>query len=149
MSLCPGILAALHKRRITRMKALLGRLSIDPYVAAIVTMVGVASVLPVRGAGAVIAGHVTQAAIALLFFLHGARLAPKAALARARHWRLHIVVLVSTFVVFPGLALGARALWPGLLTAPIWTGLILLCVLPSTVQSSIAFTSIARGNVPA
>ena len=54
-----------------------------------------------------------------------------------------------TFVLFPVLGLAARAAWPGLLTPPLWTGLILLCVLPSTVQSSIAFTSIARGNVPA
>jgi solute carrier family 10 (sodium/bile acid cotransporter), member 7 len=47
------------------------------------------------------------------------------------------------------LVLSARALMPGALSAPLWTGLILLSVLPSTVQSSIAFTSIARGNVPA
>ena len=105
--------------------------------------------LPVHDTSAVIAGHVTTAAIALMFFLHGARLAPKAALAGARHWRLHVVVLASTFLVFPALALAARALFPHLLTAPLWTGLILLSVLPSTVQSSIAFTSIARGNVPA
>ncbi|WP_457302967.1 bile acid:sodium symporter family protein, partial [Phyllobacterium sp. P5_D12] len=31
----------------------------------------------------------------------------------------------------------------------LYTGIIFLCVLPSTVQSSIAFTSIAGGNVPA
>ena len=105
--------------------------------------------LPVHGIGAVVAGHATNAAIALLFFLHGARLSPQAALAGARHWRLHVVVLASTFVLFPALGLGARALLPTLLTPPLWTGVILLCVLPSTVQSSIAFTSIARGNVPA
>jgi sodium/bile acid cotransporter 7 len=131
------------------MKTLLARLNIDPYIACIVGMVGLASLLPVHGTGAVVAGWATTAAIALLFFLHGARLAPKAALAGARHWRLHIVVLMSTFVLFPVLGLAARAAWPGLLTPPLWTGLILLCLLPSTVQSSIAFTSIARGNVPA
>jgi sodium/bile acid cotransporter 7 len=103
----------------------------------------------VHGLGATVAGHLTTAAIALLFFLHGARLAPKAALAGARNWRLHVVVLASTFVVFPALVLMARAAAPHLLSAPLWTGLILLSVLPSTVQSSIAFTSIARGNVPA
>jgi solute carrier family 10 (sodium/bile acid cotransporter), member 7 len=65
----------------------------------------------------------------------------------AWHWRLHVVVLASTFMLFPALGLGARALFPGLLTPPLWTGVILLCALPSTVQSSIAFTSIARGNV--
>jgi solute carrier family 10 (sodium/bile acid cotransporter), member 7 len=130
-------------------KALLSRLPIDPYIAAIVGMVGLASLVPVHDTGAVIAGHLTTAAIALLFFLHGARLAPSAALAGAWHWRLHVVILASTFLLFPVLVLTARALFPGLLTAPLWTGLILLSVLPSTVQSSIAFTSIARGNVPA
>jgi sodium/bile acid cotransporter 7 len=130
-------------------KALLSRLPIDPYIAAIVSMVCLASLVPVYGTGAVVAGYVTEAAIALLFFLHGARLSPRAALAGAWHWRLHVVVLASTFVLFPALGLGAKALFPGLLTPPLWTGLILLCVLPSTVQSSIAFTSIARGNVPA
>ena len=34
-----------------------------------------------------------------------------------------------------------------LLPDGLWTGVLFLCALPSTVQSSIAFTSIARGNV--
>jgi sodium/bile acid cotransporter 7 len=131
------------------MKLMLSRLPIDPYIAAIAGMVCLASLLPAHDTGAVVVGHATTAAIALLFFLHGARLAPTAALAGARHWRLHIVVLASTFLVFPALVLGARAVAPQLLSPPIWTGLILLSALPSTVQSSIAFTSIARGNVPA
>ncbi len=130
-------------------KALLNRLPVDPYIAAIVGMVVLATALPAHGQGAVVAKYATDAAIALLFFLHGARLSPQAALAGARHWRLHLVVLASTFVLFPALGLGAKALAPGLLTPPLWTGVILLCALPSTVQSSIAFTSIARGNVPA
>ena len=127
----------------------MARLPIDPYIAAIVAMVGLASILPVHDTGAVVADDLTTGAIALLFFLHGARLAPRAALAGACHWRLHVLIVASTFVVFPGLALIARALMPGLLTPALWTGVILLSVLPSTVQSSIAFTSIARGNVPA
>jgi solute carrier family 10 (sodium/bile acid cotransporter), member 7 len=130
-------------------KALLSRLPIDPYIAAIVGMVCLASLLPVHGVGATVGGHMTTLAIALLFFLHGARLAPKAALAGARNWRLHAIVLASTFLLFPALTLGARALFPNILSASLWTGMILLSVLPSTVQSSIAFTSIARGNVPA
>ncbi len=130
-------------------KALFSRLPVDLYIAAIVGMVGVATVLPAHGSGAVVANYATDAAIALLFFLHGARLSPQAALAGAWHWRLHVVVLASTFMLFPALGLAARALFPGLLTPPLWTGVILLCALPSTVQSSIAFTSIARGNVPA
>jgi len=130
-------------------KAVLSRVPVDPYIAAIVGMVCLASALPAHGDGAVVAKYATNAAIPLLFFLHGARLSPQAALAGAWHWRLHLVVIASTFMLFPALGLGARALLPGLLTPPLWTGVILLCALPSTVQSSIAFTSIARGNVPA
>jgi sodium/bile acid cotransporter 7 len=140
--------AATHHERIAAM-TLLSKLNIDPYIAAIVGMVGLATLAPVHGAGAAAAGHATQAAIALLFFLHGAKLQPRAALAGARHWRLHVVVLLSTFVLFPLLGLSARAVAPQLLPPALWSGLLLLCVLPSTVQSSIAFTSIARGNVPA
>jgi solute carrier family 10 (sodium/bile acid cotransporter), member 7 len=131
------------------MKLLLSRLNIDPYIAAIIFMVALATAVPANGLGATVAGDASMAAIALMFFLQGARLAPQAALAGARHWRLHTIVLASTFLLFPLLGLAARALAPGLLTPPLWGGLLMLCVLPSTVQSSIAFTSIARGNVPA
>jgi solute carrier family 10 (sodium/bile acid cotransporter), member 7 len=131
------------------MKTLLSRLSIDPYIAAILGMVALASAFPVYGRGTAIAGGATIAVIALMFFLQGARLAPQAALAGARHWRLHAVVLASTFLLFPAIGLTARALAPNLLTPALWGGVLMLCVLPSTVQSSIAFTSIARGNVPA
>ncbi len=64
------------------------------------------------------------------------------------HWRLHLFVLATTFVVFPILGLIVVAL-PSFATSAIGTGILFLCVLPSTVQSSIAFTSIAGGNVPA
>jgi sodium/bile acid cotransporter 7 len=131
------------------MNALLSRLSIDPYVLAILSMVALASVLPVHGGGTAVASGVTVAAIALMFFLQGARLAPRAILAGAQHWRLHTVIFASTFLLFPVLGLTARALMPNLLPPTLWAGLLLLCVLPSTVQSSIAFTSIARGNVAA
>jgi solute carrier family 10 (sodium/bile acid cotransporter), member 7 len=131
------------------MKTLLSRLNIDPYIASILGMVGLASVLPAHGVGMTLASGAGTGAIALMFFLQGARLAPQAALAGARHWRLHAVVLSSTFLLFPAIGLTARAIAPSLLTPPLWGGLLMLCLLPSTVQSSIAFTSIARGNVAA
>ena len=131
------------------MQRLLSRLGIDPYILAILATVALATLLPARGAGLAYANGVTAAAIALMFFLQGARLAPRAALAGARHWQLHVVVLASTFVLFPALGLIAHGVVPRLLTPPLWSGVLLLCMLPSTVQSSIAFTSIAKGNVPA
>jgi sodium/bile acid cotransporter 7 len=121
---------------------------IDGFLAAILLTVGFASLVPARGHAAVSVSWLTDAAIALLFFMHGARLSPQVALLGARHWRLHTMVFLSTFVLFPLLGLSAHFLAPALLSAPLWAGLILLTALPSTVQASIAFTSVAGGNVP-
>jgi sodium/bile acid cotransporter 7 len=131
------------------MRKVLSRLNLDPYIASILGMVALASVVPAQGLAMTMAGGASSAMIALMFFLQGARLAPQAALAGARHWRLHAVVFASTFLLFPVLGLAARAAAPGLLPPALWAGVLMLCVLPSTVQSSIAFTSIARGNVAA
>ena len=125
------------------------RSRIDPFLTAILATVAIAFLMPARGEAASAVGWLTDIAIALLFFLHGARLSPQAAFLGARHWRLHTMVFLSTFVLFPLLGLAAHWLAPGLLPAPLWAGLILLTALPSTVQASIAFTSVAGGNVPA
>lgn len=93
--------------------------------------------------------HGTTVAVALLFLLYGARLAPQAIWAGLSQWRLQLLVFLSTFLLFPLIGLGVAAATHAWLPAPIVTGLLYLCLLPSTVQSSIAFTSIARGNVPA
>ena len=121
----------------------------DPYIVAILLMVVLASLLPVSGQGAVWFGWLTKAAIALLFFLHGARLPREQVVAGLVHWRLHLTVLAFTFVLFPVLGLGLIQLPAWLLPAPLAAGVLYLCLLPSTVQSSIAFTSQARGNVAA
>lgn len=125
------------------------RTPIDPYILLLLGTVGLAALLPARGTGAALASGASTAAIALLFFLYGARLSTREALDGLRHWRLHGTVLACTFLVFPLLGLVARGSVPVLLTDPLYQGLLFLTLVPSTVQSSIAFTSIARGNVPA
>ncbi|MGW4227141.1 bile acid:sodium symporter family protein [Streptomyces bauhiniae] len=122
---------------------------IDPYIALLLGTVGLAALLPARGVAADVASGASTAAIAFLFFLYGARLSTREAMDGLRHWRLHLTVLACTFVVFPLLGLAARGLVPALLTQPLYQGLLFLTLVPSTIQSSIAFTSIARGNVPA
>ena len=121
----------------------------DRFTIALIITVIIASVLPCRGETAHVFGIVTNLAIALLFFLHGAKLSREAIIAGATHWRLHLLVLACTFVMFPLLGLLSRPLLATLVGVPLATGFVFLCTLPSTVQSSIAFTSIARGNVPA
>ncbi|MEU6572483.1 bile acid:sodium symporter family protein [Streptomyces sp. NPDC046805] len=122
---------------------------IDPYILLLLGTVGLAALFPARGTAADVASGASTAAIAFLFFLYGVRLSTREALDGLRHWRLHIMVLACTFVVFPLLGLAARGLVPTLLTHPLYQGLLFLTLVPSTIQSSIAFTSIARGNVPA
>jgi len=125
------------------------RCGIDPYLVLIVSMVGLAAMLPCRGAAAVGVNHAVILVIGLLFFLYGARLSRAAVLGGLADWRLQGTILLSTFILFPLLGLAAHVLVPNLLTPDLYLGVLFLCLLPSTVQSSIAFTSIAGGNVPA
>jgi len=121
----------------------------DTFTILLVLTVALASVLPISGEPAEWFGLATKIAIGLLFFLHGARLSRDVVVAGLLHWRLHLVILASTFVLFPLLGLAVGFLPPTLLPPALYTGILFLCVLPSTVQSSIAFTSMAGGNVPA
>jgi sodium/bile acid cotransporter 7 len=128
---------------------LLARLRIDTYLLLILGMVVAASILPARGAAAPVFDWATKIAIGLVFFLHGARLSREAVIGGLTHWRLHLVVVGATYVLFPVLCLGLAAL-PAWITPPaLATGIVFLGCLPSTIQSSIGFTVIARGNVPA
>jgi sodium/bile acid cotransporter 7 len=124
-------------------------LPVDTFLLALLAVVAAAAVFPATGAAADALDVATKIAIGLLFLLYGARLSPIEALHGLRQWRLHLLVPAATFVAFPILGLLARTLVPSVLTPGLYTGVLFLCLVPSTVQSSIAFTSIAHGNVPA
>src|SRR6201996_7794035 len=121
----------------------------DNFTLCLVSTVILASLLPVHGQAAVGFNWLTNFAVGLLFFLHGAKLSREAIVAGATHWRLHLVVLLSTFALFPLLGLALKPLLSPLVTPTLYAGVLFLCTLPSTVQSSIALTAIAKGNVPA
>jgi sodium/bile acid cotransporter 7 len=121
----------------------------DPFTLALIAVVVTASLFPCHGTSETVFKWLAVFAIAALFFLQGARLSREAVLAGLTHWRLHLLILAATFVFFPLFGVTLRFLFRPLLTEPLWLGVLFVCALPSTVQSSIAFTSIARGNVPA
>ncbi len=108
-----------------------------------------ASFFPCSGQLAVGFNMLTAGMIGLLFFMHGAKLSRAAVVAGVTHWRLHLTVLLFTFAVFPLLGIFLKPVLTWLVTPELYLGILFLCVLPSTVQSSIAFTSVARGNVAA
>lgn len=128
---------------------MLRRLIPDPFLLFLVATILMATFVPARGGFAIVVGWLSIVTIVLLFFFHGAKLARDQVIAGLTHWRLHLTILACTFLVFPLLGvIGFRA-WPGLLPRDLWIGMLFLCALPSTVQSAIAFVSMARGNVPA
>ncbi|GKW43607.1 bile acid:sodium symporter [Pectobacterium parvum] len=127
----------------------LQRLRIDKFLLVLILVVVTASVLPAEGSVKVFFEHLTTAAIALLFFMHGAKLSREAITTGMGHWRLHLVVFASTFILFPLLGIGMSLLSPVVLTPTLYLGFLYLCALPATVQSAIAYTSMAGGNVAA
>lgn len=119
------------------------RVRVDPFVVALLTTAALGSALPVSGSAQDVLWWVSKVAVALLFFGYGVRLPTTQVVASLAHWRLHAAILATTYLVFPLLALAVAMF----LDDGLRTGVLLLAVVPSTIQSSVAFTSIARGNV--
>lgn len=122
---------------------------VDIYTILLIATVGLATVLPVSGRLADVVSLLSYAAVTLLFFLYGAKLKSDAIIAGITNWKLQGLVLATTYLVFPLLGLGVAYLTQAWLPEPLIIGLIFLTILPSTVQSSIALTAMAGGNVPA
>ncbi len=118
----------------------------DPLIVLIILAVIIAIIAPARGSFADIFGQLTNVATALLFFLYGARLSTQEALNGLKHWRLHLTILAFTFLVYPLIGIALRPL-TAVISHDMYLGILFLTLVPSTVQSSVAFTSIAKGNV--
>ena len=121
----------------------------DRFTVLLLTTVILASVVPASGKAAQVLDWVTTGAVCLLFFLHGAKLSRQAIWAGISHWRLHLVVVFSTFALFPLVGYVLRPVLEPLITPDLYLGVLFLCALPATVQSAIAFVSMARGNISA
>ena len=80
-------------------------------------------------------------------FLDEARAEVVETLSGLTRWKLHLVTLTTTFAVFPLVGLALQPLGGTLLTPSLASGVLLLCLVPSTVQSCIVYTRIAGGNV--
>ncbi|OCG14388.1 hypothetical protein A9G09_06240 [Gilliamella sp. wkB292] len=128
---------------------ILQRFKIDPFLLTLICVVITASFFPCEGQTKVVFQYLTTFAIGLLFFMHGAKLSLDAIITGIKNWRLHLFIFSTTFIIFPILGIMMQFLVPTFLSQELYLGFVYLCVLPATVQSAIAFTSIARGNVAA
>jgi len=123
----------------------------DWFLVGMVLAVGLAGLFPGPGArgGWLHPELLTKGGVALIFFLHGVALSFAALRAGALRWPLHLVVQLSTFLLFPLLGLALLAAIGRWLAPDLKLGVFYLAALPSTVSSSVALTAAARGNVPA
>lgn len=121
----------------------------DRFTQTLIGTVLLATFLPASGVFVAFFNNLTIFAIGLLFFMHGAKLSREAIFAGSNNWRLHLWVMCSTFIIFPVLGLLFQWWHPIDVSPQIYSGFVYLCILPATVQSAIAFTSMAGGNVAA
>lgn len=126
-------------------------MKLDGFLAGVIIAIGLAVAAPGLGAagGPLHMSLVTDLGIGLVFFLHGAAVSPESLHSAASKWRLHLYIQVSTFVLFP--ILGA-AIYFGLSTCispELRQGMFYLCAVSSTVSTSVAMTSLGRGDTAA
>ena len=93
---------------------------------------------------------INNVGIAAILFLQGLSLAFEKLKSGAGNWRLHVIIQSFTFIVFPvvGIVLffTVPLIW-GTEPPGIRQGLLYLCVLPSTISTSVVLTAVAQGNV--
>ncbi|AYA36151.1 bile acid:sodium symporter [Hymenobacter oligotrophus] len=134
----------------TRSGTLLSRIGLDWFFFGLIGVVVLAYLAPGIGSNSspVPWRRVTTLGVAAIFFLYGLRLSPEKLKAGMRNWRLHAVVQLITFGVFPLLALAVRPWFGGEAGQTLWASVFYLCTLPSTVSTSVVMVSIAGGNLP-
>ena len=123
------------------------------FIIALLCAVGLAFLFPSAGAkgGWLHPDLINNVGVALILFVQGLAMAVERMKAGAGNWRLHLIVQGFTFLIFPVVGWvfheGTQAFWPGEPGA-LRDGFLYLCVLPSTVSTSVVLTSVARGNTP-
>ncbi|MGR5063886.1 bile acid:sodium symporter family protein [Photobacterium sp. DNB22_13_2] len=120
------------------------------FLTGMLVAVALAALMPSVGqsGGLLHLDQVTAVGIAIIFFLHGIGLSPQAIKAGITNWKLHLFVQSATFIAYPFLWLLFGDVFHAMMPAALAFGFCYLFVLPSTISSSVAMTSAAKGNVP-
>jgi len=128
----------------------LKKIAKDWFLVGMISAVILATLFPDfgRSGGTIRADKLSDLGIFLVFLFHGIGLSTENMRKGLSRWRLHVMVQTMTFVMFPILWFGFRALFGGLMPEDLMLGFLYLCALPSTISSSVAMTAIGKGNVP-
>ncbi len=133
-----------------RVLQILARFGLDTFILLLIGMIVLAKLFPQGGTGegpwslSTLSGY----GVSLIFFFYGLKLNFAELKAGLRNWKLHAVVQISSFILFPLLVLSCKGFF-NTSTYPLWLGAFFLASLPSTVSSSVVMVSIAEGNIPA
>jgi len=124
-------------------------ISFDSFVVALLAAASLGAFFPVTGETYSALRVVSMVSIGLLFFLYGVRLSTAETVAGLTNWKLHVAILATTFAVFPVVGLVLRDVIEPAVGAGLAAGFVLLCLVPTTVQSNVVFTRMAGGDTAA
>lgn len=91
---------------------------------------------------------ITDIGIGLIFFFYGLKLAPEELKLGFLNFKAHILIQISTFILFPIFTFLFIPFFEGGTQSDLWLSVFFLGVLPSTVSSSVVMVAIAKGNLP-
>lgn len=136
---------------MVNLKALPAKVGLDGFIGAILLMVVLAYFFPAAGMveHPVSLEDVASYGVAGIFFFYGLKLNMAKMKAGLANTRMHLVIQLTTFLLFPLIALAIKPFFHTPSATTIWMGIFFLCSLPSTVSSSVVMVSIANGNMPA
>lgn len=117
------------------------------FIAALLVAILVAWIFP-QGPELLPLKTITDIGIGFIFFFYGLKLSPEEFKRGFYNYKVHILVQVTTFVLFPLLALLFLPFFEEGTGSLVWLALFFLAALPSTVSSSIVMVSLAKGNIP-
>ncbi|WP_205623553.1 bile acid:sodium symporter family protein [Anditalea andensis] len=126
-------------------------MKIDNFILAIIAVIGLAYLFPHWGSdeGPVPLDQIGSIGVSLIFFFYGLKLSPSKLKHGLRNWKLHCLVQLSTFILFPIIVLVFYPFIHSDQGVKLWLSFFFLASLPSTVSSSVVMVSIAKGNIPA
>ncbi|UTA68340.1 bile acid:sodium symporter family protein [Emticicia sp. 21SJ11W-3] len=126
------------------------RIGLDWFLGAIILMVVLAYYFPSFGImqEPFSLEELANYGVSGIFFFYGLKLSIDKLKKGLANWKMHLVIQLTTFVLFPLIALLVKPLFKGADTESLWLGIFYLAALPSTVSSSVVMVSMANGNVP-
>ncbi|WP_026916034.1 bile acid:sodium symporter family protein [Christiangramia portivictoriae] len=118
------------------------------FIIAIFVAIAIAYFLP-QGPELLRLKLITDVGIGLIFFFYGLKLSPAEFKQGLMNYKIHIIIHLTTFLIFPMLCIACLPLFDQGLQSESWIALFFLGTLPSTVSSSVVMVAVARGNLPA